>query len=186
MTGKTEGARSRPRLSPSRFALFSILLSEGTSNAIAGCEVLDARWEQNVSAVSRQAQLMGISETVAAPAPPGRPYNKDSQSLCLILARRVPTVKRIKRGSKGQPQPLLLKRDGENWETLPACTSRPSRISRPSRVKHTMRAVEDQLASPQERIQKSGEHCGEKRRPGYFLTSDAGRARPIGPPISEL
>ena len=49
MTGKTEGTRSRPRLSPSRFALFSILLSEGTSNAIAGCEVFDARWEQNVS-----------------------------------------------------------------------------------------------------------------------------------------
>ena len=132
---------------------------------------------------SRQAQLMGISETVAAPAPPGRPYNKDSRSLCLIPARRIPTVKRSKRSSKGQPQPILLQRDGENWETLPACPSRPSRISRPSHVKHTMRAVEDQLASPQERIQKSGEHCGEKRRSGYFLTSDASPARPIGPPF---
>ena len=117
----------------------------------------------------RQAQLMGISETVAAPASPGRPYNKDSRSLCLILARRVPTVKRIKRSSKGQPQPLLLKRDGENWETLPACPSRPSRTSRPSRVKHTMRAVEDHLARPQERIQKSSEHYGEKRLPGQLL-----------------
>lgn len=49
MTGKTEGARSRTRLPPSRFTLFSILLSEGTSNTIAGCEVIDVCWEQNVS-----------------------------------------------------------------------------------------------------------------------------------------